>query len=1155
MSGMLSWWANHSPSSPSSSRHGNEKEQGRERGGPGWSQTRSRSRTQSGSPTRNLVHKCNDTINQHDNHSRDAIRNDGNDLDGISSESHESNFHNDPSRLIGTTEQITIISREDHRNSTFRARASMPPPSSSSYTPRDHHQEANGSHSQGNSLDGAKGRSVPRSYRSSTNYTGDYQDLNVNVGASSSTSRRLRDEHDQYLRPSASPTPTPSSSPSLAQELHRMTQLLISSDTLARQTKRESEKRLDRIEDSLEARMEVMNGLLGEVRDLLEGEKEGREEVMGRFDMVIGRLDRLEQKLHRTKGTGTGRDTSRAGRDTVARGHSTHQDQGRGGRDSRESSFPGSGPGSGYSAGTARDAASGAGSHHDRSRQSASYSSSASASRQQHLRKQIYSQLQPTSQAQKQKQRRSRRQDQHQDEDEDGNEINRQSSSTEVNAFLDFDHDTVNTEPNDQYHSGPDLPTPIFDGSNGSTANTGTMDADYREFDSHQQDMGMVFNDMTNDNGDTGGLFIDIVGDEFQPPDMDIGIDIDIPPMTSMSMDSTGGIDPRDIMRPPKTITPAPIIIPEVQDGGEKQCKDRKAPGSQNRNMRTLVAATIAREKRKSAAIADHESNSEGLPDSANGNDETRPPRSKRAKRKAPTPTPPPSAPSSESESESAGSDSEDEEGANNGKLSKKPPARRPFPSRLPVADKPAPTASRRGKPDRRSSKSPDTKPDAEWPPRRRSGRQSTVAAAKKEEPKSKSQSPISIGSSESTYIAKKKKRYSYSSKYTQAGTARVRKYRGATRLAEKCLAPSDGKKKTEAEWPRKGPNTARGRLEEIICDVCKGRCHWSCAGIPEEKDMTNETWNCPDCTFRIEEEETDRELIDTVQQIKCIRFNCILREKRALDHEEGEETMYFVERIVGRKCAKTDPETGEKTYEYLVKWDGYDMDECTWEPSTNLAPHFTRLHDAFLQKIKRTHSRLEATVCILPEAIKCWDEETVKSKVLQSQSQSGDEGKEDQDDEDELDEDEDGDGDGEGRKMFVDDGDAGKTSGERDLEGQQGNNQSAYQGENGKKHDEDEAEDENQQEQEQEQEREVDELDLEGMDQLLSPEKQVERERENTDEQLDGLGEGKGGSGGGGHGPDSGNENENEYENGDQSESEPEDEDEQEEVDEIDVE
>ncbi|WVR05242.1 hypothetical protein IAU60_002254 [Kwoniella sp. DSM 27419] len=206
--------------------------------------------------------------------------------------------------------------------------------------------------------------------------------------------------------------------------------------------------------------------------------------------------------------------------------------------------------------------------------------------------------------------------------------------------------------------------------------------------------------------------------------------------------------------------------------------------------------------------------------------------------------------------------------------------------------------------------------------------------------------------------------------------STRVRKFYGRAWLASKCLGMSSGERKTPAEWPPKGPNTARGRLEEIVCDACKGRCHWSCAGLAEDQDMSDETWVCPDCLHQIKVDEMDRILIETVPQVACIRYNCILREKRAIDHKEGEEQMYFVDRIIGRRAIQVDAE-GNRVFEYLVRWLGYALNECTWEPESNLIPHFVQWHKTFMDKARKSGVVLSFDVALLPEALACWHAET----------------------------------------------------------------------------------------------------------------------------------------------------------------------------------
>ena len=48
----------------------------------------------------------------------------------------------------------------------------------------------------------------------------------------------------------------------------------------------------------------------------------------------------------------------------------------------------------------------------------------------------------------------------------------------------------------------------------------------------------------------------------------------------------------------------------------------------------------------------------------------------------------------------------------------------------------------------------------------------------------------------------------------------------------------------------------------------------------------------------------------------------------------EGEGDIYNVEKILKRKRTKD----GDGDVRYLVKWEGYDNSENTWEPTQNLS-------------------------------------------------------------------------------------------------------------------------------------------------------------------------------------------------------------------------
>ncbi|WRT67125.1 uncharacterized protein IL334_004091 [Kwoniella shivajii] len=441
------------------------------------------------------------------------------------------------------------------------------------------------------------------------------------------------------------------------------------------------------------------------------------------------------------------------------------------------------------------------------------------------------------------------------------------------------------------------------------------------------------------------GIFMDI-DDTFQPVDMELGI------------------DPRDIMRPPEISTD---IL--VSDNAQVPEEEEESSGSETeqtgKEMTKKVAAVISRSKGKQQAESTSHSHTQSPEVDTTAHftrSQSRPARTQRYN--------PPSSSHSDSSSSSAEEDEEEEEEG-----SSRPPARLPFPPRQETS----PSQTKRRARLRESQNNPESKQQRS---NRASSSELTQAFAGPSDyidldsPSAEPDEPDRKRRRKSGRWAKKDTRQP-STRKNNKGKGRQRKFYGQVRLAMKCLAMSDGQKVTTAEWPKKGPNTARGRLEEIVCDLCKGRCHWSCAGIPEDRDMSDETWLCPDCIYLTEVDELPRQMIDTVQQIRCIRFNCILREKRAIDHMDGEEEMYFVEKIVGRKAVAREPDSNKRIFVYLVKWDGYGLDECTWEPNENLGPKSVGLKDAFEQSAKKTKSDLKVRVCVLPEAREYWAQNT----------------------------------------------------------------------------------------------------------------------------------------------------------------------------------
>jgi hypothetical protein len=51
---------------------------------------------------------------------------------------------------------------------------------------------------------------------------------------------------------------------------------------------------------------------------------------------------------------------------------------------------------------------------------------------------------------------------------------------------------------------------------------------------------------------------------------------------------------------------------------------------------------------------------------------------------------------------------------------------------------------------------------------------------------------------------------------------------------------------------------------------------------------------------------------------------------------EAGDEDRYIFSRIIGRRAVARRPDT-TRIFQYLVLWDTYPVDQCTWEPVDNL--------------------------------------------------------------------------------------------------------------------------------------------------------------------------------------------------------------------------
>ncbi|ORY33791.1 hypothetical protein BCR39DRAFT_519261 [Naematelia encephala] len=200
----------------------------------------------------------------------------------------------------------------------------------------------------------------------------------------------------------------------------------------------------------------------------------------------------------------------------------------------------------------------------------------------------------------------------------------------------------------------------------------------------------------------------------------------------------------------------------------------------------------------------------------------------------------------------------------------------------------------------------------------------------------------------------------------------RQRAFNGKTMFATKCLKPSDGKARGYGVWPPKNAHTKKGREQDITCDICKGQVHWMCAGFKNDDPAPTGEWHCPDCREQIKRGVPPK-TIEVAPQYRCIRGNCVLRDKQRVERVEGDEEEYVVELIAGRKAISRN-EDKSRNFVYLVKWWGYGYDDMTWEPPSNLEHHSGEIDD-FVKEAARLELPLHKRVTLLAEARKYWDE------------------------------------------------------------------------------------------------------------------------------------------------------------------------------------
>ncbi|WVQ98718.1 hypothetical protein IAU59_005849 [Kwoniella sp. CBS 9459] len=209
------------------------------------------------------------------------------------------------------------------------------------------------------------------------------------------------------------------------------------------------------------------------------------------------------------------------------------------------------------------------------------------------------------------------------------------------------------------------------------------------------------------------------------------------------------------------------------------------------------------------------------------------------------------------------------------------------------------------------------------------------------------------------------------------------RTFNGRTRLSDRSLrlGMSDGVARVPgAMWPPKKPATVKSLLQTMRCDSLtdlitpinpRCRVHWACAGFEEDEDMSTIPWDCPDCRTR--EQQGDDSEPDQPDSGYCIRPDCVMRAKQKIENMPGDEDIYVIESIIGKKQVPSSV-PGKKRYLYLVKWLDWPLETSTWEPADNIF-HLDNMLFEFHQDAHEFGLDPRPKVVLFPEAREFWDE------------------------------------------------------------------------------------------------------------------------------------------------------------------------------------
>ncbi|EJD51194.1 hypothetical protein AURDEDRAFT_159602 [Auricularia subglabra TFB-10046 SS5] len=136
----------------------------------------------------------------------------------------------------------------------------------------------------------------------------------------------------------------------------------------------------------------------------------------------------------------------------------------------------------------------------------------------------------------------------------------------------------------------------------------------------------------------------------------------------------------------------------------------------------------------------------------------------------------------------------------------------------------------------------------------------------------------------------------------------------------------SSPSRKAQVRWPAVAP-VHPNYTNAVQCDWCQAWYHFCCVGLGADAVLPDDApFECPPCAGdalampRPADVEGDR---------YCARPDCPLA-GRPLGVDE-----FFVERIIGRRPAPEPKFEGE--CQYYIKWEGYDINDATWEDAETL--------------------------------------------------------------------------------------------------------------------------------------------------------------------------------------------------------------------------